>query len=133
MRVVMIFLVFLCVTHIVQAQHSVVKGYVVTVNNDTLRGFIRDKIDKELVMKVDFFFNKSQPAKTHSPAEIIEFGMGNRIFRRFNVKDSNYQFGKLVNEGTLYFLVSTQNKKPVFFVSNNMTGNSATLAQPVKM
>ena len=71
MRVVLIFLVFLCLSHMVQAQHSVVKGYVVTVNKDTLSGFIQDKTDKELVMKVNFYSVKAQPAKTYSPAEII--------------------------------------------------------------
>lgn len=133
MRVVLIFLVFLCLSHMVQAQHSVVKGYVVTVNKDTLSGFIQDKMDKELILEVNFFSDKSQPSKTYSPSQIIEFGMGNRIFRRFSVNDSDYQFGKLVNEGTLYFLVSSQNKEPIYFVNNNLTGNSATLVQPVKM
>jgi len=107
-------------------------GYIVTLSGDTVRGFIQNEIDRNHVQGVSFSTEKSVPFKNYTGQEILGFGDDTRVFRRFHVSETSYQFGKQVNDGVLTLLRIRNKKSTNYYIQNNNSKDSAFLQAPQK-
>lgn len=124
--------IIICYARTSNAQTIVKEGYIVMQNKDTTKGFLEDRIDKEMKYGVVFLKDKSQAPEKYGLDEILEFGTTSRIFRRFNYDFTKYEFGKVANDGTLSLLLFREKNRAKYFIKNNITGNSAVLEHPKK-
>ncbi len=108
-------------------------GYIVPISGDTVRGFIQNEIDRNHVHGVSFSTEKSVPFKNYTGQEILGFGDDTRVFKRFNVSETSYQFGKQVNDGLLTLLRIRNKKSTNYYIQNNNSKDSAFLQAPQKM
>lgn len=110
-------------------QSRFVPGYIVTIKNDTIEGYIFFKVDSELAHQLSFKRDLSDSdIKTYSTSDITSFGFKNgRSFERIWFKeeggDSTSVFAKHVIEGKVSMWVWRHPKnRPDFFLKNNSNG-----------
>ncbi|TVZ25235.1 hypothetical protein JM83_0137 [Gillisia sp. Hel_I_86] len=113
------------------------RGYIVTVKNDTIKGFLYDKIDAEMANMV--LFKKEREGTTVSKfktTDLLEFGFKNkrtfhRIQRIKDNKDTTFVFAKKIVEGKIDLWLLRGTKKPSeFYVANNSTNQKAHIFRP---
>jgi len=112
-------------------------GYIVTVKNDTIKGFIYDRIDAEMTNAILFKKNlKEAVVSKFSPAELLEFGFKNkRTFHRMhhvNInKDTTFVFAKSLVEGKIdLWLLRDTKESSEFYLTNNSTNQKAHIFRP---
>lgn len=117
----------------IAAQSKLEPGYVITVEKDTLRGFIMEKTDAELAEKVSFKPDKNAVLRTYKADELLRFGFNyGRTFEQIPVKisaqDTSFIFVKRIVEGKIDLLVRRfpHQNNPDLYLSNN----TQTLAFP---
>lgn len=116
-------------------------GYIVTSENDTLRGSIKNETDANLSTKV-FFKKEGGMVEKYTTGDLLAFGFSNgRTFERQVVTtftpegtDSTFVFAKNLIRGKidLYVLRFPHRFKPDIFLSNNTTNKTVYLPKPVK-
>src|SRR5260221_6483825 len=71
------------------AQIQSLPGYIVTMNHDTLSGFIEDRRNTSLYQFYHFKKTEKEKATVYSPLEIIGYGLIKRkYFESVSVKDA---------------------------------------------
>ncbi|WP_010232397.1 hypothetical protein [Gillisia marina] len=112
-------------------------GYIVTVDKDTIKGFIYDRIDAEMANEIFFKKDlKGTVVSSFNPAELIEFGFRNkRTFHsipRVNTnKDTTFVFAKRLVQGKIDLWVLRDTKKSSeFYLTNNSTNQKAHIFRP---
>ncbi|HRG37648.1 MAG TPA: hypothetical protein PK289_03875 [Bacteroidia bacterium] len=115
-------------------------GYVITNQNDTLRGFIKENVDKELV-KFIFFAKEKDNSKLvkYERAQLKEFGFNNgRIFEKlsvkeFIIKDSvevEYFAKRILTGKILAYIIEGARKETELLLKNQTTGKMVHLKKP---
>lgn len=101
MKKILLFLVFLCASHLVQAQNCNTKpGFIITSAGDTLRGLIRDKVD--LSQQLSFKATADTEFKTYTPNDIPAFYIeGDYFFQSKAVVPDQKLFLLTLVSGTL--------------------------------
>ncbi len=104
LKVVLFFLPFISVPSFAQIQS--LPGYIVTMNHDTLSGFIEDRRNTALYQFCHFKKTKKEKTKLYAPSEIIGYGLTKRkYFESFSIKDAagNQKsfFGDVILEGKI--------------------------------
>ena len=65
------------------------KGYVVTLENDTIHGYIVDRIDARLSKGIEFSTDAGSAKTSYLPSNLKAFGFNNgRYFRQVSYTDS---------------------------------------------
>lgn len=116
-------------------------GYIITSENDTLRGSIKDETDANLSSKI-FFKNEEGIVKKYGPGDLLGFGFSNgRTFEKQAITsltpegtDSIFVFAKNLIRGKidLFVLRFPHRFKPDIFLSNNSTNKTVHLSKPEK-
>ena len=125
------------------AQDKYHAGFVVTMNKDTINGFILNKVDSELADSISFKQNSlDETIKKYNPEELLGFGFSSgRMFERKKLgndnevaKDSAYVFAKRIVQGKIdvFVLRHKNNISKEFFIENNSTKRKAHLIKPQK-
>jgi hypothetical protein len=118
-RFILSFLVFVFVTTVTFSQ-STVKGYVVTLNRDTLRGDIakvaKARDDKRLSFSEVTLINNEGKSTRYVPGEIIAYRKGEVSFRNFTDGDK-HMFGEQLTSGRvwLYFYAGVDGSESRYF------------------
>ena len=120
-----------------------IPGFIVTLEKDTINGFLRDGTDAELSSQITFQTSKPANDKIDdpqlAPADILSFGFNNgRIFKRFLITntpakgDSAHVFAKQVLQGkiNLYTYSKPKRDQPDIFLVNNQSGRTVHLREP---
>ncbi len=125
----------------VQAQ-QLDKGYIVTIEGDTIVGFIKNGTDPELGFRISFQKEINSAATIYLASDLQGFGFENgKIFKRIfiynNQEESNNTsavFGKKIVEGkiTLYSFRRPIEGYPDIILTNNMTHRTMHLTAPKK-
>ena len=75
-------LIILCsLCSCLSAQQNFDPGYIIKLNQDTLKGYIRADLESELTSIVQFRTNESSVLQNFGPAELLGFGMGPDIYK----------------------------------------------------
>ncbi len=124
------------------AQEYEENGYIVTLDNDTIPGFIKPGTDAELSTEISFKRGRNGIIKKYNPRELLGFGFGNgRTYERKKILttsghgvDSTFFFTKNLVRGKidLFVLRFPYRKKPAIILTNNNTDSSVLLSKPVK-
>ena len=70
-----------------------IKGFIVTLENDTLQGFIIDRIDAKLSSGVEFSKEVNGEKKSYLPSALKGFGFHNgRVFKKVTYTDKSGNF-----------------------------------------
>ncbi|HSI90981.1 MAG TPA: hypothetical protein VK927_07680 [Adhaeribacter sp.] len=81
-----------------QAQKDFRPGYIVTLQNDTLRGLVNYKGDIKSALKCDFKEKTGTEAQTFTPDQLLGYGFNSgRFFETQQIPIINYQYNKLTN------------------------------------
>lgn len=115
-------------------------GYILTPQNDTVRGYILDKTDGETGLKISFKKQLTDSApSTYSSSELHAFGFDDgRVFVQHVSKDQNQDtakvFAKRILQGKIDLFVSRlpNSSKETFFLKNNETNEVVQVQKPVK-
>lgn len=138
---ILLFLFFIPFSQHLFSQEGYQPGYIVNFNNDTIIGFIEEKVDSKLAEEVNFKEKKElESGKKYTAKNILGFGFDNgRNFQSMLLQDvknldENKVFAKKSLEGKIdLFLWRTENEsRPNFFLTNNATGETVLLRAPVK-
>lgn len=118
-------------------------GFIVTLEKDTIKGFLMDGTDGELSSKITFKMTKQGSDKIeYQPSDLLGFGFDNgRIFRRFSITktptkgDSIFVFAKKILEGkiSLYSYSKLKGDHPDIFLVNNYSSRTVHLSEPEKV
>jgi outer membrane protein W len=75
-------LIILCsLCSCLSAQQNFDPGYIIKLNQDTLKGYIRADLESELTSIVQFRTNESSVLQEFGPAELLGFGIGPDIYK----------------------------------------------------
>lgn len=123
------------------------KGYIINSNNDTVRGYIQEKPDYELLEALDFSIDATASNnKTYSKKDLNGFGFDNgRIFEKVYLKRAvnsdtirkEYMQKKVLSgKIDMYMLYRNANDKEYsgmeVTLRNNHTKNAVNLREPVE-
>src|SRR5688572_8180045 len=143
MRCLLIVLFALASIYPLAAQKKFSSGFIVTLKNDTVKGFLMDGTDAELGSKITFKMIKTANDKIeYRPADLLSFGFDNgRIFRSLastntpTEGDSVFVFAKKILEGkiNLYTYSKAKGNHPDIFLVNNYSGKIIYLKEPEKV
>jgi hypothetical protein len=137
-------LLFLIVTLnlYVSAQTTYKPGFILTLEKDTINGFILENTDAELGLKMEFKKELTTlETKTYTPKDLSGFGFNNgRTFEQMLIinnaripQDTSYVFAKNILKGKITFLVWRKRKtKPDLFLVNNESRKTVHLTEPQK-
>lgn len=126
------------------AQSGFEKGYIVTSENETIRGMLQAGTDAELATQIVFKTGPNGTAKAYSPEEVSSFGFDNgRRFERMPViylketaaetsLDTSYIFAKNLVQGKIDMYVRRfpNRPKPHIFLTNRRTEDTVHLKRP---
>ncbi len=138
-----IFIFLLQVFQHINSQSNYEKGYIINSNNDTINGYILNKIDSESAHEISFKKNVSNTTSTeYSTNELYGFGFSSgRIFKRIriattnqNAQDSSFIFAKRIIKGKIDLFIwrHKENNSKEFFVLNNESLRKSSLSKPKK-
>jgi hypothetical protein len=124
----------------VVAQNNFKPGYIITLEKDTVRGFVSESTDMELGLKMEFKKEvKDTESKVYVPKEIAGFGFnyGRNFERKIivnskeNMHDSIYVFAKTLVKGKIDLWVWRKKKHdvPELFLLNNESHQTAHLTK----
>lgn len=124
----------------VSAQKNFKPGYIVTLQKDTVQGFILEGTDVELGLKMQFKKEQADSdAQTYTAGELLGFGFNyGRAFEqklivnsKENTRDSVYVFAKNIVKGKINVWVWRKEKKdvPALFLLNNESHQAVHLTQ----
>ena len=118
-------------------------GYLVTIKNDTINGFILNKIDSELAYNISF--KKDLLDKNiivYNSNELLGFGFNSgRVFERKKLEDNHHTakdslnvFAKRIVKGKidLYVWRHKKDNSKDFFITNNTSKREVHLQEPKK-
>lgn len=117
-------------------------GFIITVQEDTIDGYILNNIDSEMAYKINFKEDSlNSRSETYTTSDLLGFSFDNgRTFDRFSInesdgfsKDSLYVFAKSVLKGKIdYWVWRHPQKKSDIFLVNNSTNKTVHLTKPQK-
>jgi hypothetical protein len=117
-------------------------GFIVTLEKDTIRGFIREGTDAELTSGITFKKMTDSEEVEYLPPSILSFGFDyGRTFKQFFIPgkadggDSIAVFAKRTLEGkiNLYTVSKKKQNEPDIFLVNNQTDRTIYLMEPQKV
>lgn len=122
-----------------QAQKKI-EGFVITIEKDTINGFILDQTDAEMGYEIQFSReNNGINETTYSTKELSGFGFDyGRNFERMSIAENSnstkYIFAKRVLGGRIDMLVWRRAKgdDPYLFLRNNQSGREVFMTNPPK-
>lgn len=85
--------IFLIIPFFIFAQKDYQTGYIVTNNNDTIVGFVKDRKQPpfgKLYKKI--YFKKKHKKKKYSPNQILAYKQGDNLFESLWFQDNTYPF-----------------------------------------
>jgi len=133
--------IFLFVLVIIQlqinAQVKDLSGYIITNNQDTIHGYLRDDIDSKLSNSVEFHHDLSEENyMIYTPSQISGFSFNTgRTFKSIPQKnDTAVEFGKEIVNGKIkmYMVRKKNSDKYKIFLVRSDTNLSVTLTAPTK-
>ena len=75
-------LVILCLLcSCLSAQQIFDPGYIISLNRDTVKGFIKVELESDLISVVKFKNDEGSVLKEYHPADLLGFGMGKEIYK----------------------------------------------------
>ncbi len=75
-------LVILCLLHsYLPAQQIFDPGYIITLNRDTVKGFIKEDLESDLISGIKFKHDGGSASKEYGPADLLGFSMGKDIYK----------------------------------------------------
>ncbi|WP_324721590.1 hypothetical protein [Salinimicrobium sp. HB62] len=115
-------------------------GYIITFDNDTVQGMIKEQVDNDLVHEIEFRSSSDSESKEFNPRDISGFGFDyGRTFRTFKFTDivseqEKVIFAKEVEKGKIDVLIwrKGKNRKPDMFLINRATHDTVHLTRPKK-
>ncbi len=63
------------------AQQIFDPGYIITLNRDTVKGFIKDDLESELISAVKFKNDEGSVLKEYGPADLLGFAISKDIYK----------------------------------------------------
>ncbi|WP_372919979.1 hypothetical protein [Salegentibacter sp.] len=130
---------FVFCNYTLKAQEEFKSGYLVDLESDTLRGFIKEDTDARLAKSLTFKTSlQDSGSKEYTPKELKAFGFDyGRNFKRqrSNLKDSpGFVFTKRLLKGKtdLYVWRKKGQSKPDMFITNNEIDKTVHLVNPSK-
>lgn len=131
---ILIFLIF-SISNI-EAQNNFKSGFIVNTENDTILGFINDKVDSQLSDNIEFKKGKSDKVVVLTPNDIIffQFESGRKFEKIYRKIDSSNIFGKKHIQGKidLFIVRTSKGDKSEFYLRNNEIDKSVYLMPPNK-
>lgn len=136
-----LFVLFILFCQNIKAQSSYDPGYVLTIENDTINGYILNDIDSKLAYKISFKNELSDSTITqYTTKELLGFGFtSGRVFERMQIKnknqastDSSNVFAKKLIDGKIDLYIWRHKKinSNDYFITNNRSGREAQLTKP---
>ena len=136
-----LFVLFILFCQNIKAQSSYDPGYVLTIENDTINGYILNDIDSKLAYKISFKNELSDSTITqYTTNELLGFGFtSGRVFERMQIKnknqastDSSNVFAKKLIDGKIDLYIWRHKKinSNDYFITNNRSGREAQLTKP---
>jgi len=119
------------------AQKNFKSGFIVNNQNETIRGYIKDKTDYEFVNEIEFKEGLSGNTVIYGPEDVLsfQFKSGRSFEQIYQKKDSSYVFGKKYIQGKIDLFVIRRSKhgKSDFYLYNNEINESVYLTSPKKV
>ena len=127
---------FVLISCICARAQTPLKGYIVTLQGDTVKGYLIDRIDARLSKEVEFLKEEKSNKISYSPSNLKAFGFDNgRSFKQRSYSDSagvQYFFAKRIVQGKvdMYIRRKVTNDQPDIYLTNNSSHVEVVLFPP---